>query len=69
MKDSHNYFARMKCNKLLEMVRPYIAKRNAVMWESISANERLAVTLCYWQQECVSLMYNTQELWENLQSA
>ena len=34
-------------NKLLEIVRHYIAKRNTVMQESISANERLAMTLHY----------------------
>ena len=34
-------------NKLLNMVRPFIAKRNTVMRGSISANERLAIALCY----------------------
>ena len=29
------------------MVRPFIAKRNTVMRGSISANERLAIALCY----------------------
>ena len=45
----HNYFRMNKksCNKLPEMMRPHIAKRNAVMLESISVNERLAMTLRY----------------------
>ena len=49
MKDFHNYFRMNKerCNTLLEMMRPHIAKRNTVMRESISVNERLAMTLRY----------------------
>ena len=33
--------------KLLEMVRPYITKQDTIMRESISANERLSITLRY----------------------
>lgn len=48
-KDFNNYF-RMNIdiyNQLLCMVAPFIAKKNTNMRESISANERLAVTLRY----------------------
>lgn len=48
-KDFINYF-RMDIdnyNKLLSMVAPLITKMNTNMRESISANERLAVTLRY----------------------
>lgn len=48
-KDFNNYF-RMNIdiyNQLLCMVAPFITKKNTNMRESISANERLAVTLRY----------------------
>ena len=33
--------------ELLEMVTPYIAKQNTVMWEAISPGARLAISLHY----------------------
>ena len=49
MDDFQNYF-RMDYrtySNLLEILRPLITKKNTVMKESISANERLAITLTY----------------------
>jgi len=48
-KDYQNYFRMSDViyNQLLNMLRPFITKMDTNMRDSISANERLAVTLRY----------------------